>query len=185
MAKAQSEGEQVRRAYDGPTLDHDKLIGHIGARIKEEHERSSDGSESAAKVSAFIEETGMNSQAYSWMKTIIKKLPKKDGQVKAMDVIRSIEAALPMIKAHVAGQSTAEMFPEEQPAAEPAPKAETKAGAKKTNIEKFTPKPKAAKVEPDPVPAETSEETPAESDPVDLAEDQDDFDRQLAAASDE
>jgi len=181
MAKAQSEGEQVRRAFDGPTLEHDKLIGHIGARISEEHSRSSDGSESAAKVSAFIEETGMNSQAYSWMKTIIKKLPKKDGQSKAMDVIRSIEAALPMIKAHVAGQSTAEMFPDEAPAPVDAPKAEPKAAAKKTNIEKFTPKAKVAKAEPDPVPAET----PAESEPVDLADDQDDFDRQLAAASDE
>lgn len=185
MAKAQSEGEQVRRALDGPTLDHDELIGHIGARIKEEHERSSDGSESAAKVSAFIEKTGINSQAYSWMKTIIKKLPKKDGQAKAMDVIRSIKAALPMVEAHISGQSTVEMFPDEKPKVEEAPKAAAKAGAKKTNIEKFTPKPKVAKVEPDPVPAETTEETPAEADPVDLADDQDDFDRQLAAASDE
>jgi hypothetical protein len=184
MAKPQSEGEAVRRAYDGPTLDHDKLIGHIGARIKEEGERSSDGSESAAKVSAFIEETGMNTQAYSWMKTIVKKLPKKDGQSKAMDVIRSIEAALPMIKAHIAGQSTVEMFPEEAPKVAAAPKAEP---VKKTNIETFKPKAKAkvVKAEPDPVPAETADETPAEPDPVDLAEEQDDFDRQLAAASEE
>lgn len=173
MAKAKSEGAEVRHAFDGVKLDHDEFIGHIGARIQEEHERSSDGSESAAKVSAFIEKTGINSQAYSWMKTILKKLPKKDGQIKAMDVIRSIKAALPMIEAHVEGQTTAEMFPEEVPAKkEAAPKKE----AVSKTIAKFTPK-VVAKAEP--------EETPAENEPVDLAQDEDDFDRQLAAATDD
>jgi hypothetical protein len=181
MAKAMSEGAEVRHAFDGPQIEHDKLIGHIGARIKEEHARSSDGSESAAKVSAFLEETGLNSQAYSWMKSIIKKLPKKDGMVKAMDVIRSIEAALPMVKAHVSGQSTAEMFPEEKVAA-PAEAAPKKATVSKA-IEKFTPR-VVAKQEPAKATAEP-EATSAEDDAVDLAQDEDDLDRQLAAATDE
>lgn len=114
MAK-KNEGAEVRVAYDGPKLEHDALIDQIEARSREEHERSSDASESAAKVAAFIEDTGMNTQAFSWCKTIMKKLPKKDGQAKAMDVIRSLEAGLPLIKAHVSGQGTGEMFPDDQP----------------------------------------------------------------------
>jgi hypothetical protein len=180
MAKAMSEGAEVRHAFDGPKLDHDKLIGHIGARIKEEHERSSDGSESAAKVSAFLEETGLNSQAYSWMKTIVKKLPKKDGMVKAMDVIRSIEAALPMVKAHVSGQNTAEMFPdqEKQAAQEAAP---AKKQAVSKTIARFAPKVVGGKADAAPEPTGDAVEDKA----VDLAQDEDDFDRQLAAATDQ
>lgn len=109
MAK-KSEGQMVREAFDGPSVDHDELIDHMDARIREEHARSSDGSESAAKVTALLEKTGLNSQAYSWGKSILKKLPKKDGQAKAMDVIRSLELILPMLKSHVGGQSSADMF---------------------------------------------------------------------------
>lgn len=108
-----SEGAEIRRAFDGPDITHDSLIDHLTARIAEEHERSSDASESAAKTSEYVEKTGMNSQALAWCKTILKKMPKKDGQAKAMDVIMSMEAALPMVKAHVAGQGTADMFPED------------------------------------------------------------------------
>lgn len=109
MAKSKSEGAEVRDAYDGPEVEHDALIGQIEARAREQHARSSDASESAAKVKEFIEETGLNSQAFSWLSSIVKKLPKKDGQAKAMDIIRSLEIGLPMIKAHVGGQGTAEM----------------------------------------------------------------------------
>ena len=109
MAK-KSEGQMVREAMDGPSVEHDALIDHMGARIREEHARSSDGSESAAKVAKLLEETGLNSQAYSWGKSILKKLPKKDGQAKAMDVIRSLKLILPMLESHVGGQTTADMF---------------------------------------------------------------------------
>lgn len=118
------EGKKVRQAYDGPSVEHDKLIGQLEARIREEVARSSDASESAAKLKTFLDETELNSQAVSWMKVILKKLPKKDGQVKAMDVIRSLEEMIPMIKNHVGGQGTSEMDldgPQEQApaAAEP------------------------------------------------------------------
>ena len=119
-----SEGQEVREAMDGPSLDHDALIDNMEARIAEEHARSSDSSESAAKVTEFLEDTGMNSQAFSWLKSILKKLPKKDGQHKAMDIIRSLKAGLPMIENHVAGQGTGEMQlePDEAPdEAVPAP----------------------------------------------------------------
>ncbi|WP_170759954.1 hypothetical protein [Ruegeria lacuscaerulensis] len=104
-----SEGQQVRKAYDGPKVEHDALISELEARIREEHARSSDASESSAKMKKFLDETELNSQAVSWGKTILKKLPKKDGQTKAMDVIRSLKEILPMIENHVAGQGTGEM----------------------------------------------------------------------------
>jgi hypothetical protein len=109
MAKKKSEGQQVREAFDGPKVEHDELIDQIQARTAEEHERASDSSESAAQTNKFLEKTGLNSQAFSWLKSILKKLPKKDGQAKAMDVIRSLNAGLPMIEAHVTGQGTGEM----------------------------------------------------------------------------
>lgn len=106
MAK---EGAAVRAAYDGPEVEHDALLGQIEARAADEYARQSDAAESGAKLKAFLEDTNLNGQAFSWLKTIIKKLPKKDGQSKAMDIIRSLEVGLPMVKAHVGGQITMEM----------------------------------------------------------------------------
>lgn len=106
---AKSEGAEVREAYDGPTVDHDQLIGQILDRAKEQHARSSDASESAALVSEFLEDTGINSKAYQWASAIVKTLDKKDGQHKAMDIIRSLKAVLPMVENHVGGQGTVEM----------------------------------------------------------------------------
>ncbi|GGE30160.1 hypothetical protein GCM10011360_17770 [Primorskyibacter flagellatus] len=133
MAKPKkSEGQKVREAMDGPTFEHDALIDQIEARAKEEYERGSDAGESAAKTKEFIEKTGMNSQAFSWSKSILKKLPKKDGAHKAMDIIRSLKRAIPMLENHITGQSSEDMFDgkapegqgdtEEQPEAAPEPK---------------------------------------------------------------
>lgn len=88
-----TEGAKVRRAFDGPQLDHDELVGFIEARMREDH----------------VDQTGVNTQALSWMKIILKKMPKKDGQQKAMDIIRSLKAGLPLIEAHVSGQGSGEM----------------------------------------------------------------------------
>jgi len=104
-----TEGQRVREAFDGPQLEHDQMINQFADRSAEEYARASDSSESSAKTTEFLNETGMNSQAFSWLKAIYKKLPKKDGQSKAMDVIRSLEAGLPLLKNHVQGQSTLEM----------------------------------------------------------------------------
>jgi hypothetical protein len=118
---AKSEGQKVREAYDGPKVEHDALIDQIEQRSKEEYARGSDAAESGAKVKEFLDETGLNSQAFSWGKSIMKKLPKKDGQAKAMDVIRSLEVILPMLKNHIGGQGTAEMsLPEPEAKPEPA-----------------------------------------------------------------
>jgi len=103
------EGKAVRQAIDGPKFEHDELLGQIATTLSGEHERSSDASESSAVTKEFTERTGMNSKAFTWLKAIVGLLPKKDGQHKAMDVIRSLERGLPMVKDHVAGQSTAEM----------------------------------------------------------------------------
>ncbi len=106
---AKSEGAAVREAFDGPSVEHDDLIQQILDRAKEQHARSSDASESAAKVTEFLEDTGVNSKAYQWASVIVKTMDKKDGQHKAMDIIRSMEVLLPMVKNHVGGQGTAEM----------------------------------------------------------------------------
>jgi len=118
------DGAAVRRAIDGPDIEHDRLIAFIAARNQEDGDRASDAGESRQAIGEFIEETGMNGKALSWMRQILKTNDKS--QSKAMDIILSVEKALPMIKAHVAGQGTPDMFPEEgdddQPA-EPAPAA--------------------------------------------------------------
>ncbi|MBT9385498.1 hypothetical protein KM176_16610 [Pseudooceanicola sp. CBS1P-1] len=92
-----------------PEFGHDELLGQIQARSGEEYARQSDAGESAAKLTEFLNETGMNGQAFSWLKSIVKKLPKKNGQQKAMDVIRSLKMGLPMVEAHVQGQGTGEL----------------------------------------------------------------------------
>lgn len=92
-----------------PDVEHDDLLGIIDKRMKEEYARASDAGESAADTREFLDETGLNSQAFSWLKSIVKKIPKKDGTNKAMDIIRSLKLCLPMVENHVLGQSTAEM----------------------------------------------------------------------------
>lgn len=94
---------------DEITIEHDQLIDNLLARLREEHARSSDASESAAKVKEFLEDTRLNAKAYGFLKQILKQLPKKDGQSKAMDVIRSLELALPMVRNHVESQGNVEM----------------------------------------------------------------------------
>jgi len=103
------EGKEVRRAFDGPEVEHDDLIGFYEQRLAEEHARSSDSSESSAKTTDFLEKTGLNGQAVKVGKGILKTVPKKDGQAKAMDQIRSLKKIIPMIEDHVAGQGTGEM----------------------------------------------------------------------------
>ena len=104
-----NEGAEVRQAFDGPKVEHDALINEIDRMSRGEYARASDASESAAKTKEFLDDTGLNGQALSWLKSIVKKMPKKDGQMKAMDVIRSLEVGLPMVKSHVAGQGSMEM----------------------------------------------------------------------------
>lgn len=93
----------------GVTVTHDELIDQIHARADEEYARQSDAGESAAKVDKFLEKTQLNSQAFSWSKSIMKKRKKKDGDAKALDVIRSLEITLPMLKSHILGQGTGEL----------------------------------------------------------------------------
>lgn len=104
-----TEGQEVREAFDGPQLEHDALIGHIVDRFEEATQRSSDSSESSAKTTAFLDETGLNGNALKVGANLVKTLKKKNGQQKAMDTIRSLELIVPMIKNHVEGQGTEEM----------------------------------------------------------------------------
>lgn len=90
-------------------IEHDQLIDNLLARLREEHERSSDASESASQVKEFLELTNLNAKAYGFAKQILKQLPKKQGQIKALDVIRSLEMILPMLRNHVESQGNIEM----------------------------------------------------------------------------
>ncbi len=115
---AKSEGREVREAFDGPAIEHDELIAFILERNADDTRAASVSGVSRQKIGDFIESTGMNSQALSWCRTILKKLPKDDGRNKAMDIIRSLKKALPMIEAHVAGANTPDMFDEDEEAAD-------------------------------------------------------------------
>jgi hypothetical protein len=116
--KKKSEGEEVRIAFDGPDLEHDSLIGEIEARNREDAKRASSAGESRAAIKAFLEETNVNPKAYSWLRVILKQNDKD--QAKAMDIIRSLEAGLPFIKAHVSGQQ-GDLFPDDDDPVEPVP----------------------------------------------------------------
>lgn len=107
--KKKSEGEEVRIAFDGPTVEHDHLISNIEARNREDTTRASSAGESRAAIKEFLDETNMNPKAFSWCRVILK-VNDKD-QAKAMDMIRSLEVGLAMVKAHVAGQQ-GDLFPE-------------------------------------------------------------------------
>jgi len=104
-----TEGKEVRTAYDGPSIEHDTLIDFIHARNREDQHRSSSAGETRQKIGEFIEKTSMNGKALAWCRQILKANDKEDGQHKAMDIIMSLKAALPMVEAHVAGQGTVAM----------------------------------------------------------------------------
>lgn len=110
MAK---EGAEVRRAFDGPSIEHDVFIDFAIKQNDADRRRASSAGESREEIKEFLEKTDLHSKAVSWMRVILKTNERDNGQAKAMDCIRSIEALLPMVKAHVGGQGTAEMFPDE------------------------------------------------------------------------
>ncbi|GAB5434766.1 MAG: hypothetical protein EpisKO_41360 [Epibacterium sp.] len=125
------EGAAVRQAYDGPEVGYDQLISEFEARVKEQRARSSDSSESSAKTKSFLDDTGLNSQAYRWAMTIFKKLDMKDGQHKAMDIVRSLDVLVPLMHKLIEGAGTGEMNLDGPPAkADGKPAAKPKADAK-------------------------------------------------------
>lgn len=106
---AKSEGIKVNVAFKGPTIEHDKLIDFSVARNQEDRKRASSAGESRALIKGFLDDTGMNGKALSWLRHILKTADKDDGQAKAMDIIMSLKKVLPMVEAHVAGQGTASL----------------------------------------------------------------------------
>ena len=151
--KKKGEGETVRIAFDGPSVEHDQMIGEMEARNREDGERASSAGESRAAIKAFLDDTNMNPKAFSWCRVILKANDKD--QAKAMDMIRSLEVALPMVKAHVSGQQ-GDLFPED---------------------DDFEPVDPVSDVVPDDLRA------PSYGPDAAFADDQDDFDRQLAAVA--
>lgn len=99
---AKSEGATVRHAMNGPDVDHDRLISFAAARNSEDAERASSAGESRQLIGEFLEDTGMNGKALSWLRAILKQKKTE----KAMDIIRSLEHGLPMVKSHLGGQQS-------------------------------------------------------------------------------
>lgn len=98
------EGAEVRHAMNGPDIEHDHLIGKIDKWNGEDRARASTAAETRGEIGNFTEQTGMNAKALSMLRTIKKAAAKDGGQAKAMDIIRSLEKGLPMVKADVTGQ---------------------------------------------------------------------------------
>lgn len=117
-----TDGADVRRAFDGPDIEHDQLIGRASRHNMEDSERASTAAETRSDIGQFVEATGVNNKAYAWLRQILKTGEKS--QDKAMDVIRSLEKCLPMVKSHIGGQTTIDMPLDQKPAAEPQPERE-------------------------------------------------------------
>lgn len=101
-----SDGQDVRRAYDGPDIEHDMLLGKIGQHNHEDAERASSAAVTRQDIGAFVEQTGVNKTAYSWLRRIEKIGDKSQDQ--AMDIIRSLKTCIPMLESHISGQSEME-----------------------------------------------------------------------------
>lgn len=116
-----SEGKKVAVAFKGPDLNEDELLDFIEVRNREDKNRASSAGESREKIGEFIDKTGVNGKALSWLRQIMKANDKSDGQAKAMDIVMSLKNGLPIIEAFVRGQGTQEMdfdaddAPEEDP----------------------------------------------------------------------
>ena len=108
-ASNKTDGQKILEARDGPKVERDELATFYAARAHEKTQRSSDASESAAKTKEFLDETALNASALKWGASIIGTLDKKEGQHKAMDIIRSLKFMLPLLEAVVVGNGTLEM----------------------------------------------------------------------------
>lgn len=88
-------------------IEHDELLTQIIDRNREDTDRASSAGESRAAIKEF-----------SWCRAILKQ--KKYSS--RMDIIRSLEEALPMVKAHVIGQDFGpDLVDRAQKPAEPEP----------------------------------------------------------------
>lgn len=104
--KPKSEGTEVRHAMNGPEIEHDHLIGKIDKWNGEDRARASTAAETRGEIGQFTESTGINPKALSFLRSIKKVAAREGGQAKAMDIIRSIESGLPMVKADISGQQS-------------------------------------------------------------------------------
>lgn len=103
---AKSEGTEVRHAMNGPEIEHDALIGKIDKWNGEDRARASTAAETRGEIGQFTEHTGINPKALAFLRLIKKVAAREGGQAKAMDIIRSIETGLPMVKADISGQQS-------------------------------------------------------------------------------
>ena len=156
----------TEEAIEPIEVSYEKFISFATARNQEDAERASSAGESRQKIGEFLDETGVNSQALSWSRTILKK--KKYSQ--QMDIIRSMEELLPLVKAKVEGGQSAMDFSgsDEQRPVDPADESDLMGHNGGPDDEEPAADP----------------EGPEDGDP-ELAEEADDFDRHLSAAEEQ
>lgn len=112
--KQKSEG----RSDAPPSVGHDELIDQIEALNRSDEARQMIASEDREAVQEFLEATNLNPRAFSWCRSILKM--KDHG--KAMDLMRSLDLALPMVRAHLTGQQP-ELFSDDCVPLDPVPEA--------------------------------------------------------------
>lgn len=94
-----SEGAKVREAMDGPKFDTNELLSFIGARNLEDSERASDAATSRQQIGEFLEKTGINKKAMSWIRSLFKQKKQTD----QADIIRSLKVLVPIAEQELLG----------------------------------------------------------------------------------
>ena len=90
---------------DEITIKHDELIGNHAKWAADEMSSNSDAGMRRQEIGEFADKCGVEGKALSMMRQGLKI--KNEG--KQADWLRSMEAMLPMVAAHIRGQSTAEL----------------------------------------------------------------------------
>lgn len=97
--------EKVQVDQPEISVDHDQLIDATSKWAQEDADRASSAGETRQRIGEFIEETGVNSKALSHIRAGLK-LKKESAR---LDWLRSMELMLPMVAAHIRGQSSGEL----------------------------------------------------------------------------
>lgn len=80
-------------------VDYDTFVDQISNRNREDSERAQSSGVSRAEIKEFLENTGLHPKAFSFMRMIMKQ--KKFAT--QMDILRSIDEGLPLIRAWIDG----------------------------------------------------------------------------------
>lgn len=92
-------------------MHEDKLLNKIGQWKEEDQSRNEESGEQRADIKSFLELTGWNKTALTWIRRLDKY-----SEEKREDILRSFDDLRETMDAHWAGQKTADMFQDKEPA---------------------------------------------------------------------